>query len=90
MVKMIDYGKIKFHDITQPKSGYKVYVNKYWLCDKNPSRALFYGSSAQCNNDEQIMLKAGLGRNILELNEKLNIDAKVIFVPVSYVGIKRD
>lgn len=86
---MINYEKIKFHDITQPKSGYTVYVNKYWLCDENPSKAIFYGNSAQCNDDEQIMLRSGFG-NLCELNDRLKINAKIIFVPIAYVGVRRD
>ncbi len=87
---MIDYAKIKFHDVTEPKSGYTVYVNKYWLVDGDAKRALFYGNSAQCNNDEEIMKRCGFFRNLPELKEKLKIEPKIVFVPVSYVAVRND
>jgi hypothetical protein len=44
-------------DVTQPKEGYEVYANKFWLCENgDPTKALFYrGIYPQCNKCRSIM-----------------------------------
>ena len=85
MAIVIDYKKINYHDITEPKNGYIVYVDKYWICDEVPERALFYGTSPQCNSSKEVIERAGLFRTYDELKEKLNIRPKIIWMPIAYV-----
>jgi hypothetical protein len=65
-------------------------VDKYWICDETPERAIFYGTSPQCNRNRDILERAGLFRTYDELKEKLNIRLTVIYMPIAYVGVERD
>lgn len=47
--------KPNIQDVTVPRNGYTVYSGNYWLCvDGDPCKALFYGTSPQCNRDKRI------------------------------------
>jgi len=50
-------SKIIFaRDVTAPKMGLMVYTKSYWVCvDGDPTRALFYGTSPQCNRNKAIV-----------------------------------
>lgn len=56
--------KFIIRDVTTPKNGLVVYTKSYWVCvDGDPTKALFYGTSPQCNTNESItkwMLKGDL------------------------------
>jgi hypothetical protein len=42
-------------DVTVPKSGLVVNMGSFWICeDGDPTKALFFGQSAQCNKDKRI------------------------------------
>jgi hypothetical protein len=42
-------------DITEPKQGYIVYKDHFWLCvDGDPKQALFYKDMPQCNADKRV------------------------------------
>lgn len=86
---MIDYEKIGVVDITQPKHGCKVYTNMYWNCIEDETKALFYGTTPQCNSDERIMQMVGLARDKENIEKKMGGRMKVIFVPVAYFNDKR-
>lgn len=67
-------------DVTQPKDGYTVRTNYYWLCvNGDPTKALFYKKLyPQCNKNKYISEKHG----IKELNGET---VSVIFIPVAYI-----
>lgn len=47
--------KYKTIDVTEVKNGRTVMVGKYWLCrDGDPQKAIFFNSTAQCNEHKQI------------------------------------
>ena len=72
--------KFELIDITQPKDGYTVYKDYYWLCKEGlPQQALFYkGVYPQCNKVEAI-LKRGF--------DLTSVDYFVgaVFIPIAYV-----
>lgn len=42
-------------DVSKPTPGRVVMKDKYWLCkDGDPTQAIFYGQTAQCNQYKQI------------------------------------
>lgn len=72
--------KYKIVDVTEPKDGYEVYKDYFWLCvDGKPEKALLYkGLYPQCNKSvlalEFGFVKSGLPKNI-----------SVVHIPVAYV-----
>lgn len=47
--------KFNTKDVTIPKEGLVVYKDAYWLCvNGDPTQALFFGSSPQCNKNKTI------------------------------------
>lgn len=67
-------------DVTTPQSGLVVYKNRYWNCiDGDPTKALFYGNSPQCNGDikvQQWMIKTDLYKGM---------NVKPVFIETAYV-----
>ncbi len=52
--------KDKYHtiDVTLPIGGRVVMTNLYWLCkDGDPTQAIFFNESPQCNNSKEIVEK---------------------------------
>lgn len=66
-------------DITVPKEGRVILMNRYWACVKGvPTKALYYGNSPQCNKNESIMKWT---------NDRLftkEDNVHVVFVPIAY------
>jgi hypothetical protein len=72
--------KFTTRDIVTPKPGLMVYGPSYWLCeDGDPKKALFYGTSAQCNKDRRIpeMMLKGMRKD--------RTDLQIVFVETAYV-----
>lgn len=72
---------LKFNeiDVTEPVSGRTVYRGAYWVCvEGDPKRALFYGSSPQCNTNKSIV-----ERNLNTLYKGLKVSA--LFIDIAYV-----
>lgn len=67
-------------DITDPKEGYIVFKNRYWVCqDGDPTKALFYKQKyPQCNHNSLVV------KNGLESYPK-QYNALVVFVPTAYI-----
>ena len=67
-------------DVTQPIEGLEVRKNCYWLCEKgNPTKALFFGTSPQCNRNRKICE--------MVLKEAYYSDPviRIIFIRVAYI-----
>lgn len=47
--------KFNTKDVTEPKEGLVVVKASHWLCiDGDPTQALFFGSTPQCNRNKAI------------------------------------
>lgn len=69
-------------DVRTAKDGMIVRVNCYWVClDGDPTTALFYGESPQCNKDKRICDHSIETEMYKDFSDRL----QVILVPVSYI-----
>lgn len=76
---MID-PKFNFKDITTPKAGLVVYTDSYRKCENgDPTRALFYGDSPQCNRNKAIC------EHTAEHKMYKPFNIKIVYVPVAFV-----
>lgn len=67
-------------DVTEPKTGYTVKADCYWLCeDGDPKKALFHNQTAQCNKDKRITDWVYKGAY------KSDASLQVIFIPIAYI-----
>lgn len=72
-------------DITEPKSGLIVYKDAWWMCENgDPTKALFYGMSPQCNKNKLIC--EWVIKNKLYEGENIEI----IFVETAFVPPQPD
>ena len=70
-------------DVTQPKEGYRVALNRYWLCTEGDlTRAIFFGNSPQCNTKESI---SRMG--IVLAKDGTGWPVDVVFAPISYIPL---
>lgn len=78
--------KYKTIDVTTPLEGRVVYKGRWWLCkDGDPTQAVFYQHSPQCNNNELIP------RSLLAYTqEKSGWEVQAIFIPVAFVPTARE
>jgi hypothetical protein len=74
--------KNKYHtiDVTQPIQGRVVMTDQYWLCkDGDPTQAIFFGESAQCNKNELIL------KNFLQYTrDRSDWNVEIVFLEVAY------
>lgn len=74
--------KVKYHtvDVTNPTSYSTVYKEHYWLCeDGDPTRALFFNQTAQCNRDMRIC------NWIVNGAYKAHDNIQIVFMELAYV-----
>lgn len=72
--------KFSTKDVTEPKSGLVCYTESWWIClDGDPKKALFYGSSPQCNKDKRI------GEHLLKGDLYKGMNVSIVFIDVAYV-----
>jgi hypothetical protein len=74
--------KNKYHtiDVTQPIQGRVVMTDQYWLCkDGDPTQAIFFGESAQCNRNKEIV-----ERMLQYTRDRSDWDVEVVFFEVAY------
>lgn len=72
--------KYKTVDVSIIKAGRVVVLDTYWLCKNgNPSEAVYYGESAQCNAHKSIA-----DRFVNMTSEKTGWNLEVVFIPVAY------
>ena len=72
--------KYQTFDVTEPKNGSIVMLNKYWLCvDGDRTRAIFYDNVAQCNSHEPIpqRMKA-------YTEQRTGWNTKVVFIEIAF------
>ncbi len=75
--------KFEIRDVTKPKNGLIVYSNSYWICiDGNPGKALFYGTSPQCNNNK--LISETLLKNKQVYPDNLG-NLQVVFIEIAFV-----
>lgn len=67
-------------DVTKIATGKIVVLDRYWLCkDGDPSKAIFYNSTPQCNASKS------LPDRLLEYTEKeTGWDVSVVFIKIGY------
>lgn len=72
--------RYKIVDVTQPKDGYEVYKDYFWLCvDGDPEKALLYkGLYPQCNKSV-LAAEMGLAKSSLPKN------ISIVHIPIAYV-----
>ena len=73
---------LKYHevDVLHPRVDTAVYVYgpRYWACrNGDPTRALFYQGSPQCNSMESVMKRA--------LERRFGDDVEIVFLERAYV-----
>lgn len=67
-------------DVTKPVSGRVVYKNAYWHCvNGDPTKALFYGTSPQCNENKKI------SESILKRLHNENSEVEIVFIETAFV-----
>lgn len=82
MAKSIELKDFTIEDVTTPKEGYIVYLDRYWACiDGDPTKALFYGKyhSPQCNGNKHLCE---------HLNYSLHKEdsrVQTVFIPIAYI-----
>lgn len=74
----------RFHtlDITEPKEGLVVMMDRWWLCvEGDPKRAMFFDNSPQCNRIKKI---AEHNHRVIRYPEGFT-NIQTIFVEMAYV-----
>ncbi len=75
--------KFEFKDVSQPFNGAIAYVGYYWMCENgDPSRALFFGDSPQCNKDQRIVNNS-IGKDLWQSASK---NLSIVHIPVAYLN----
>lgn len=72
--------KYQTKDVTEPKTGLVVKMGYWWICeDGDPTKALFFGTAAQCNKDKRI------SEWTLNGYYKGHDNLQLVFIPYAYV-----
>lgn len=67
-------------DVTIPVDGFVLNKAKYWLCeDGDPTKALYFWKTAQCNGDKRILEWA------LKHTYKAHDNLQIVFIDFAYV-----
>jgi len=74
--------KVKYHtkDVTEPKDGLVIKRDNFWLCeDGDPTCALFFWKTAQCNKDKRVLEWS------LKNTYKDHDNLQIVFIDYAYV-----
>lgn len=73
-------AKFNTQDITIIKTSMIVFKDYYWMCENGDiTKALFYGTSPQCNTKKSIV------EHLMKDGAYQNLSAQIVFVPIAYV-----